>query len=68
VYNYVRFRYCGPLTADDLTSQTFERLLDNIAQYQPQRGPFEPWLFAIARNVVNGQPVYSTPGGNLEYF
>jgi RNA polymerase sigma-70 factor (ECF subfamily) len=54
VYNYVRFRCCDTVTADDLTSQTFERLLECIARYQPLRGPFEPWLFAIARNVVNG--------------
>ncbi len=54
VYNYIRFRCCDPATTDDLTSQTFERLLESIVQYQPQRGPFEPWLFAIVRNVVNG--------------
>jgi RNA polymerase sigma-70 factor (ECF subfamily) len=54
VYNYVRFRCCDALTADDLTSQVFERLLERIAQYRPERGAFEPWLFAIARNVVNG--------------
>ncbi len=54
VYNYVRFRCCDAVTADDITSQTFERLLECITRYQPQRGLFEPWLFAIARNVVNG--------------
>jgi RNA polymerase sigma factor (sigma-70 family) len=54
VYNYVRFRCCDSVTADDLTSQTFERLLEYINRFRPQRGPFEPWLFAIARNVVNG--------------
>jgi RNA polymerase sigma factor (sigma-70 family) len=53
IYNYVRCRCYDLVTADDLTAQVFERLLDHIGQYAPGRGPFEAWLFAIARNVVN---------------
>ena len=53
VYNYVRYRCYDLVTADDLTAQVFERLLDRIGQYAPERGPFEPWLFTMARNVVN---------------
>jgi RNA polymerase sigma-70 factor, ECF subfamily len=53
VYNYVRYRCYDLVTADDLTAQIFERLLDHIRQYTPGRGPFEAWLFTIARNVVN---------------
>ena len=53
VYNYVRYRCYDLATADDLTSQVFERLLDRIGLYAPARGPFEAWLFTVARNVVN---------------
>jgi len=53
VYNYVRYRVGDPAEADDLTGLVFEVLLAHIDQYDPTRGPFEPWLFGIARNAVN---------------
>jgi RNA polymerase sigma factor (sigma-70 family) len=53
VYTYIRYRCDDHDTADDLTSEVFEHLLDCLGQYDPGRGPFEPWLFAVARNIVN---------------
>jgi RNA polymerase sigma-70 factor (ECF subfamily) len=53
VYNYVRYRVRDAETADDVTAQVFERALVSISSYRPERGPFAPWLFAIARNAVN---------------
>jgi len=52
VYNYIRYRCDDPALAEDLTAQVFERLLVHLGKYSPERGPFEPWLFAIVRNVV----------------
>ncbi len=52
VYNYIRYRSDDQVTAEDLAAQTFERVLKAIASYNPERGPFEPWLFTITRNVV----------------
>ncbi len=52
VYNYIRYRCNDQASAEDLAAQTFERLLGKIGTYDPERGPFEPWLFAITRNVV----------------
>lgn len=52
VYNYIYHR-CGDVAlADDLTAQVFERLLKKIRQFSPERGAFEPWLFALARNLI----------------
>jgi RNA polymerase sigma-70 factor (ECF subfamily) len=53
VYNYARYRCGDAEAADDLTAQTFERALSRLEDYDPQRGPFGAWLFAIARNLVN---------------
>ena len=53
VYSYTFYRCGDKPTAEDLTDQVFERLLVYISRYSPQKGPFEAWLFAIARNLVN---------------
>ncbi|HLE14749.1 MAG TPA: sigma-70 family RNA polymerase sigma factor [Anaerolineales bacterium] len=53
VYNYLRARTGDPHLADDLTAQTFEHVLRNIAAYRPEKAPFSSWLFAIARNALN---------------
>jgi RNA polymerase sigma factor (sigma-70 family) len=52
VFNYTRYRCDDDLTADDLTAHIFERALTCLDQYTPEKGPFAPWLFALARNVV----------------
>jgi RNA polymerase sigma factor (sigma-70 family) len=53
VYSYTFYRCGDGPTAEDLTGRVFERLLVYISRYSPQKGPFEAWLFALARNVVN---------------
>ena len=53
VYNYVRYRVWDGQVADDLTSEIFETVLKKLHAYQPERGVFSAWLFAIARNTVN---------------
>ncbi len=53
VYNYIRYRVRDAESADDLTAQVFERELAKLDSYRPERAPFAPWLFAIARNAVN---------------
>ena len=53
VYNYIYYRVQGKYTAEDLTSQVFEKLMESLGKYDQSRSPFEVWLFAVARNVVN---------------
>jgi RNA polymerase sigma factor (sigma-70 family) len=53
IYNYVRYRVNDRETAEDLTARVFEQLLAHIGKYDPERAPFEAWLFGFARNMIN---------------
>ncbi len=53
VVTYIRYRVGDAQIADDLAGRVFETLLTHLGQYDPARGPFEPWLFAVVRNTVN---------------
>ena len=53
VYNYIYYRVNCHYTAEDLTSQVFEKVLLKIDTYSKDKSPFEVWLFAIARNTIN---------------
>lgn len=53
IFNYVSYRVSSIHTAEDLTSVVFEKILIKLSTYSNQKAPFEVWMFAIARNVVN---------------
>lgn len=53
VYNFIYYRVNCHYTSEDLTSQVFEKIMVNIETYSKNKSPFEVWLFAISRNVVN---------------
>ncbi|WP_411681991.1 sigma-70 family RNA polymerase sigma factor [Clostridium thailandense] len=53
IYNYIYYRVNSNEEAEDLTSQVFEKVMLKINTYSNCKSPFEVWLFAIARNVIN---------------
>ncbi len=53
VYNYIYYRVNSHHTTEDLASQVFEKIMRKISTYSEAKSPFEVWMFAIARNVVN---------------
>jgi RNA polymerase sigma-70 factor (ECF subfamily) len=53
IFNYIFYRVCCYHTAEDLTSQVFEKVMLKMGTYTKSKAPFEVWMFAIARNVVN---------------
>jgi RNA polymerase sigma-70 factor (TIGR02952 family) len=53
IYNYIYYRVNCHYTAEDLTSQIFEKAMIKMHTYSSNKAPFEVWLFSIARNIVN---------------
>ena len=53
VYTYIRYRVDSIQTAEDLTSQTFEKAFAHLSNYKPEKAEFGAWLFGIAHNVVS---------------
>lgn len=53
IFNYIRYRVHCRYTAEDLTSQVFEKMAAKRSTFRADRSPLEVWLFALARNTVN---------------
>jgi len=52
IYAFIFYRTMERMTAEDLTSQTFLKALENISSYDERKGAFSTWLYRIARNTV----------------
>lgn len=53
VYNFIYYQVSCHYAAEDLTSQVFLKAMVNIEKYSKDKSPFEVWIFAIAKNIVN---------------
>jgi RNA polymerase sigma-70 factor, ECF subfamily len=52
IYEFIYFKTHHKQIAEDLTSQTFLKSLENIRKYDFRKGKFSSWLYAVARNTV----------------
>jgi RNA polymerase sigma-70 factor (ECF subfamily) len=52
IYRFIFYKVIHQETAEDLTSQTFCKAMDNISNYDESKGNFSTWLYQIARNTV----------------
>ncbi|MBU1164446.1 sigma-70 family RNA polymerase sigma factor [Patescibacteria group bacterium] len=52
IYSFIFYKTSHKETAEDLTSQTFFKALQNINKYDSTKGSFSSWLYRIARNNV----------------
>jgi RNA polymerase sigma-70 factor (ECF subfamily) len=52
VYRYLLYVTANPSTAEDLTSETFERALKRWSQFDSSRGSAQTWLCQLARSAA----------------
>jgi RNA polymerase sigma-70 factor, ECF subfamily len=52
VYRYLLYVTGNPATAEDLTSETFERALKRWPRFDPRRGSAQTWLCQLARSAA----------------
>lgn len=52
VYNYFRFHVPLADVAEELTAETFFKVVRAAGRYDPKKGSAKAWILAIARNVL----------------
>ena len=52
IYSYLHMTVGNRQDAEDLTTQTFLKMLESIRRFQWQSAPFSAWLFRIAHNLA----------------
>src|ERR687891_1280480 len=51
IYSYLHMSVGNRHDAEDLTTQTFVRMIESIGRFRFQAAPFSAWLFRIAHNL-----------------
>ena len=52
IYSYLHVSVGNRHDAEDLTTQTFLKMLEKIGSFRWQSAPFSAWLFRIAHNLA----------------
>src|SRR6516165_7026517 len=52
IYSYLHVSVGNRHDAEDLTTQTFLKMLEKIGSFEWQSAPFSAWLFRIAHNLA----------------
>src|ERR1044071_9572357 len=52
VYNYFRFHVPHADVAEDLTAETFFKVVRAARQFDPNKGTPKTWILSVARNVL----------------
>src|SRR5436305_10590856 len=52
IYSYLHMSVGNRYDAEDLTTQTFLKMLESIGKFKWQSAPFSAWLFRIAHNLA----------------
>lgn len=52
VYAFIAYRVASVVDAEDLTSETFERVVRSAGRFDPERAGVATWVFTIAERVL----------------
>ena len=52
IYSYLHMSVGSRHDAEDLTTQTFVKMLESIGRFRWRSAPFSAWLFRIAHNLA----------------
>jgi RNA polymerase sigma-70 factor (ECF subfamily) len=52
IYSYLHMSVGNRYDAEDLTTQTFVKMLESVGRFRWQSAPFSAWLFRIAHNLA----------------
>lgn len=52
IYSYLQMTVANRHDAEDLTNQTFVKMLESIERFRWRKVPFSAWLFRIAHNLA----------------
>lgn len=52
IYGYLHMSVGNRHDAEDLTTQTFVKMLESVGRFRWQSAPFSAWLFRIAHNLA----------------
>jgi RNA polymerase sigma-70 factor (ECF subfamily) len=52
IYSYLHLSVGNRYDAEDLTTQTFVKMLESIGRFRWRSAPFSAWLFRIAHNLA----------------
>lgn len=66
IYRFIFYKTHHRETAEDLTSVTFMKALENLQKYKEESASFKTWLYQIARNTVIDHYRTSHPTGDIE--
>lgn len=66
IYSYIAYRISDRQTAEDLTSHTFLKALENIAQFDDSKACLKTWLYHIAQNTLIDHFRSHKPQSNIE--
>ena len=66
VYGYCARWLTDPTRAEDATSVVFTKALAALPRFDPDRGTFRAWLFAIAHNVLVSDYRAARPAESLD--
>ena len=52
IYSYLQFSVGNKHDAEDLTNQTFVKMIESIDRFEWRKVPISAWLFRIAHNLA----------------